>query len=628
MMNNLRAAANHVTLKIILDLIILSFILTGIGNYLIDGFGDYAAKVNGQIIERTQLEQAFQSERQLRQQQLGDQFSVLAGNEGYMQRMRQQVLFQLIDNILLAQYAKKLGLRVSDEQIKNAIRKTPYFQTDGQFDNAKYLDLLSIMGYSANDFAQFMRQRLINQQVTKAFGESGFLMPAESQDMAALLLQQRNVRLATIVLSSLQAKQNVSDDELKAYYEQNQNRFIAPEQIKVRYISIDALSMQEKVKVSDADLSAYYDQHKSSYSQPERKNYSVIQLKTETEANAVLSELKKGGDFATMAKNKSIDIISRRTGGELGWLEPETTTKELKQARLTEKGQLSSVVKSSIGYLILRLNDIEPEKIKPLSDVHETIAEQVRRDKALGIYYALQQQVSSAATRDNESLASAEEVAGVKATQTGWFTRDSIPAALNFKPVVQTIFDGSLLGENSAPGSNSEVITVEGDRAFVVRVTAHKAEGIEPFDQIKARLAEQIKYKKALEKARLQGEQLLVELKRGNGDKAMKAAGINFGSVQKMVRASADNPLVENVFTLPHPQEGKPVYGMSHDSQDNVVLIALDLVKPGSLPADQMKTFVSKIEQSTASSTSYALLASLRKDAKINIYEAEQYHPE
>ncbi len=90
--------------------------------------------------------------------------------------------------------------------------------------------------------------------------------------------------------------------------------------------------------------------------------------------------------------------------------------------------------------------------------------------------------MSEAATSDNESLASAE-AAGVKAAQSDWFTRDNIPAALNFKPVVQAIFDGSLIGENGAPGSNSDVITVDGDRAFVVRVGSHKPEGIEPFDR-------------------------------------------------------------------------------------------------------------------------------------------------
>ncbi|MGP2835911.1 peptidylprolyl isomerase [Serratia nevei] len=624
MMDNLRAAANHVVLKIILALIILSFVLTGVGNYLIGGSGDYAAKVNGQTIERAQLEQAFQSERSRMQQQLGDQFSALAGNEGYMQQMRRQVLSQLIDNMLLDQYAKKLGLAVSDDQIKDAIRKAPYFQTNGQFDNAKYLDLIGRMGYTADNFAQSMRQQLVNQQLIQAFGESGFVLPSESQAMAALVLQERDVRLATIDLKALQAKQSAGDDELKAYYDQNKNSFIAPEQVKVSYIPLDAASMQDKVKVSEEDISAYYDQHKSSYGQPERKNYSVIQLKTEAEANAVLDELKKGADFATLAKEKSTDIISRRTGGELGWLEPETTADELKQANLTEKGQLSGVVKSSVGFLIVRLNDIEPEKVKPLSEVHDAIAKQVQQEKAVDAYYALQQKVSEAATSDNESLASAEEAAGVKAAQSDWFTRDNIPAVLNFKPVVQAIFDGSLIGENGAPGSNSDVITVDGDRAFVVRVSGHKPEGIEPFDQVKDRVAELVKRNKAVQEAKLQGEKLLVELKQDKGDEAMKAAGLSFGAVQKMARAPEDSQLVESVFALPHPQDGKPVYGMSQDRQDNVVLIALDAVKPGTLPEDEMKTFVGKMEEGATGVSFDSLLASLRKEAKIKMGAAEQ----
>lgn len=624
MMDNLRAAANHVVLKIILALIILSFVLTGVGNYLIGGSGDYAAKVNGQTIERAQLEQAFQSERSRMQQQLGDQFSALAGNEGYMQQMRRQVLSQLIDNMLLDQYAKKLGLAVSDDQIKDAIRKAPYFQTNGQFDNANYLDLIGRMGYTADNFAQSMRQQLVNQQLIQAFGESGFVLPSESQAMAALVLQERDVRLATIDLKALQAKQSAGDDELKAYYDQNKNSFIAPEQVKVSYIPLDAASMQDKVKVSEEDISAYYDQHKSSYGQPERKNYSVIQLKTEAEANAALDELKKGADFATLAKEKSTDIISRRTGGELGWLEPETTADELKQANLTEKGQLSGVVKSFVGYLIVRLNDIEPEKLKPLSEVHDAIAKQVKQEKAVDAYYALQQKVSEAATSDNESLASAEEAAGVKAAQTDWFTRDNIPAALNFKPVVQAIFDGSLIGENGAPGSNSDVITVDGDRAFVVRVSGHKPEGIEPFDQVKDRVADLVKRNKAVQEAKLQGEKLLVELKQGKGDEAMKAAGLSFGAVQKMARAPEDSQLVESVFALPHPQDGKPVYGMSQDRQDNVVLIALDAVKPGTLPEDEMKTFVGKMEEGATGVSFDSLLASLRKEAKIKMGAAEQ----
>ncbi|ERK13525.1 Peptidyl-prolyl cis-trans isomerase ppiD [Serratia fonticola AU-AP2C] len=626
MMDNLRAAANHVVLKIILGLIILSFLLTGVVSYQ-GSAGDYAAKVNGQVIERAQLEQAFQSERSRMQQELGDSFSAMAGNEGYMQQMRQQVLSQLIDKSLLDQYAKTLGLSASDDQVKEAIRQESYFQTDGKFDNAKYLDLITRSGFSADQYAQYTRQRLINQQMIQGFGGSDIVPPSEAQSMVALVLQERDVRLATIDLNAMMAKQTVTDEELKAFFEQNKNSFIAPEKVKVSFIPLDAAALQDTVTVTEADISAYYDGHQSSFGQPERKKFSVIQLKTEADAKAVLEELKNGGDFAALAKEKSTDIISRRTGGEMDWMEPDTTADELKQANLTEKGQLSGVVKSSVGYLIVRLDDIKPALVKPLSEVHDAIAKQLKQEKAVDAYYALQQKVSEAATSDNESLASAEEAAGIKAANTEWFTRDSVPAALNFKPVVQAIFDGSLIGENGAPGSNSDVITVDGDRAFVVRVVAHQPEGIEPFDKVKDRVTAMVKHNKALQEAKLQGEKLLVELKQGKGDEAMKAAGLSFGSVQKMARAPEDSQLVEAVFALPHPEAGKVVYGMSQDAQGNVVLIALDSVKPGTLPADEMKTFVSNMEKGSASVTFDALLTNLRKEAKIKMGAAEQQQP-
>ncbi len=68
-------------------------------------------------------------------------------------------------------------------------------------------------------------------------------------------------------------------------------------------------------------------------------------------------------------------------------------------------------------------------------------------------YYALQQKVSDAASNDNESLASAAQVAGLKVVETGWFGRDNLPEELNFKPVADAIFNGGLVGENGAPAA-------------------------------------------------------------------------------------------------------------------------------------------------------------------------------
>ncbi|GAB3409207.1 peptidylprolyl isomerase [Erwinia aphidicola] len=621
MMDNLRAASNNVVLKILLGLIILSFVLTGVGGYLTGGNGDYAAKVNGQEISRAQLERAFSSERSRQQQMLGEQFSQLAGNEGYMQQIRQQALSQLIDEQLLDQYAKDIGLAISDDQIKQAIFTQPAFQTNGKFDNAKYLGMIGNLGFSADQYAEALRKQLTTQQLIQSVTGTDFVLGNEADSLAALVAQQRLVREVTINVNALAAKQNVTADEINSYYQQHKNEFMSPEQFRVSYIKLDAASMQQPV--SEADIQSWYDQHQQDYTQPQRERYSIIQTKTEAEAQSVLDALKKGADFAALAKEKSADPISARNGGDMGWLEPDTTPDELKGAGLKEKGQLSEVIKSSVGFIIARLDDIQPQKIKALSEVHDDIAAKVKQEKAIDAYYKLQTKVSDAASNDNESLASAEQVAGVKAVETSWFSHDNVPAELNFKAVQDAIFNGGLVGQGGAPGSNSDIITVDGDRAFVLRISEHKPEAEKPLAEVSAQITAALKQQKAQQQAKAQAEKLLAELKAGKGDEALKAAGLTFGAQQTLARTGQD-ALSQAAFTLPLPAADKPSYGISEDAQGNVVLLALDKVQSGNLPEAQKQAMVQGITQNNAQLAFAALLSNLRKEAKIKYGAAAQ----
>ncbi|NUL38938.1 peptidylprolyl isomerase [Kosakonia sacchari] len=616
MMDNLRAAANHVVLKIILGLIIVSFILTGVGNYLIGGNNNYAAKVNGQEIGRSQFENAVNSERNRMAQQLGDQFSELAANENYMKSVRQQVLNRLIDEALLDQYAKNLGLGISDDQVKKAIFSTQAFQANGKFDNNRFSAIVNQMGMSTDQYAQALRNQLTSQQLINAVAGTDFMLKGETDELAALVAQQRVVRQAVIDVNALAAKQTASDEEIASYYDQNKSRFISPEQFRVSYIKLDAASMQENV--TDEQIQAYYDQHQDQFTQPQRNRYSIIQTKTEDEAKAVLDELKKGADFAALAKAKSADIISARNGGDMGWLEDATTPEELKNAGLKEKGQLSGVIKSSVGYLVARLDDIQPAQVKPLNDVRDELAAKVKQEKALDAWYALQQKVSEAASNDNESLAGAEQAAGAKAVQTGWFGRDNLPEELNFKPVSDAIFNGGLIGQNGTPGSNSDIITVDGDRAFVLRISDHKAEAIKPLDQVKTQVSDIVKHNKAEQQAKLDADKLLGELKAGKGDDALKAAGLSFGEAKTLARTGQD-PVSQAAFNLPLPAKDKPSFGTANDQQGNVVIMALDEVKAGTMPDAQKKAMVQGITQNNAQIAFEALMSNLRKEAKIKL---------
>ncbi|MBB1200372.1 peptidylprolyl isomerase [Enterobacteriaceae bacterium 89] len=616
MMDSLRTAANSVVLKIIFGIIIVSFILTGVSSYLIGGNNTYAAKVNGQEIGRPEFENAVASERNRQQQQMGDQFSELAANENYMKSMRQQVLNRLIDEALLDQYAKHLKLGISDDQVKQAIFQTQAFQSNGKFDNERFSALVGRMGMTTDQYAQALRNQLVTQQLINAIVGSEFMLPGETNELAALVSQQRVVREATIDVSALAAKQQVSDQEITSYYEQNKNQFVAPEQFRVSYIKMDAANLQETA--SDADIQAYYDQHQDLYTQPQRVRYSVIQTKTEADAKAVLDEISKGANFADVAKAKSTDIISAKNGGDMGWLEASTTPDELKNAGLKDKGQLSGVIKSSVGFLVARLDDVEAAKVKPLAEVHDEIAAKVKQNKALDAFFAMQQKVSDAASNDNESLAGAAQVSGLKVVETGWFSHDSLPDELNFKPVSDAIFNGGLVGENGTPGSNSDIITVDGDRAFVLRVSEHKAETVKPLADVKAQVTDIVKHNKAVQQAQLDAQKLLADLKAGKGQEAMKAANLSFGAAKTLSRTGQD-PLSQTAFTLPLPQKDQPSYGVGSDMQGNVVLLALDEVKAGTMPDAQKKAMVQGITQNNAQVAFEALMANLRKEAKIKL---------
>jgi peptidyl-prolyl cis-trans isomerase D len=622
MMDSLRTAANSVVLKIIFGIIIVSFILTGVSSYLIGGNKDYAAKVNGQEIGRAQYENAVASERNRMQQQLGEQFSELASNENYMKTLRQQVLNRLIDESLLDQYAKHLNLGISDAQVKQAIFQTQAFQANGKFDNQRFSSIVGQMGMTTDQYAQALRNQLVTQQLINAIVGSEFMLPGETDELAALVSQQRVVREATLNVNALAAKQQVSDQEITSYYEQHKNQFVAPEQFRISYIKMDAASLQETA--SDSEIQSYYDQHQDLYTQPQRVRYSVIQTKTEADAKAVLDEINKGANFADVAKAKSADIISAKNGGDMGWLEASTTPDELKNAGLKEKGQLSGVIKSSVGFLVARLDDVQAAKVKPLADVHDEIAAKVKQEKALDAYYAMQQKVSDAASNDNESLAGASQVSGIKVVETDWFGHDNLPAELNFKPVSDAIFNGGLVGENGTPGSNSDIITVDGDRAFVLRVSEHKAEAVKPLADVKAQVTDIVKHTKAVQEANLTAEKLLADLKAGKGDEAMKAANLSFSAAKTLSRTGQD-PLSQTAFTLPLPQKGKPSYGVGSDMQGNVVLLSLDEVKEGTMPEAQKKAMVQGITQNNAQVAFEALMANLRKEAKIKLGDiAEQ----
>lgn len=591
MMENLRAAANNTVLKIILGIVIVAFTLSGVGGYLVSSHSDYAAKVNGEEISRTAYQNATN--------QYGE-----AG------------LQQLIYGMLLNQYSKKLALDVSDEQIRQDIFQNKAFQINDKFDNQRYQNTLHDSGITPEQYAKLLRGELTTSLLINGLIRSDFILPEETERLATLLAQQRVVRQATINVSALADKQQASAAEINSHYQDQQDQFIVPEQFRVSYIEFDAASRHPSI--SDEEINNYYQQHKSEFSSQPQSRYSMILTKSKAEASAIVDQLKQGAEFAKLAKEKSADTGTASKGGDLGWIADIALPPEFKNAGLKEKGQLSDVINSDSDYLVVRLDDTRPAEPAPLAQVKDNIADKLSKEKAINEWYALQQKVSDAANNDTSSLHAAAQQAGVKIQETDWFSRNNVPAELNNNAVLDSLFNGSLLTENGQPANNSDVISTDDNRAFVLRISSHKAQTVKPLDEVREQVIDSVKQKKALEQAKKQAAQLLIQLQTGKGDAALQAAGLAFSAPQTIGRNTQD-PLNQTIFSLSAPAKDKISYGIGSDGQGNVVLLALDAVQTDTTISKDITALAQRITASNGQHALDILLQNLYNKASIKM---------
>jgi len=129
----------------------------------------------------------------------------------------------------------------------------------------------------------------------------------------------------------------------------------------------------DKVKVSNEEIAEYYEENKNDFIEKEQVHIGNILVETEEEAQDILEQLKAGGDFSEIAKEKSIGP-STAQGGDLGYLTKGTIVSEIEDVVFAlEVGEISDVIKTEFGFHILKVLDKRPEIIKPIEEVKEDI---------------------------------------------------------------------------------------------------------------------------------------------------------------------------------------------------------------------------------------------------------------
>ena len=609
LMEKFHAASNSIIWKLIMGLIGVSFVLSGVAGYMFTQVDTSAAKVNGVEIPQQTFLQQYNNEYQALSQQLGAQFAAVADSPEFVSGLRKNILNRLIDQELLRQYSEDLKLGISDAQIKQEIVSMPSLQTDGKFDNNLYQQMLAANGISSDAYAELVREALRLEQLQAGLASSDFMVPTQAETLAKLFFQRREVRLATFPMADEIAKQTVSEQEMQTYYKENQSAFAAPELVKVQYIDLTRTLAEKNVKVTDVEVSQYYQDNKAQYMS---QRLAHIQVPTEQEAQTIYADLQKGESFTQLAKLYSTDKISGANGGDLDWVTPGMMPPEFEAAASQlDVGQYSQPVKVDNAYHIIKLED---EKVRSLDEVKNEIAAKIRNELAANAFYALEKQVNEKAFENPDSLENAAKVADVSMQETSYFSRQNIPAELNYANVVSTIFDSDI----TQGGANSEAINVGDQHSIVVRVVEHKPEGIRSFEEAKADIENYLKRQKA--------EALVLEqakkLADGLSAATTQESALNFSAAQSLVYAENKDPVLNNaIFAMAKPAENKTTYGVAKDGNGDVVVVALQKVEDGKLSGDQLTMFNAQLEQDRQLALRNTVLAALRHKAKVEINE-------
>ncbi|HEY3328239.1 MAG TPA: peptidylprolyl isomerase [Novimethylophilus sp.] len=171
--------------------------------------------------------------------------------------------------------------------------------------------------------------------------------------------QKVDDNIRAIILNKLISSELVAQEAQKSGLDK-QSDFLAKEELMRRELLVNSY-LQDYIKknpISDATLKSEYDKYKAAMGDKEFKASHIL-VKTEQEAKDVIAQLAKGGDFAKIAKEKSLDPGSKEKGGDLGWFPPAAMVKPFSDAvsKLQKGSYTTTPVQTQFGWHVIKLED-------------------------------------------------------------------------------------------------------------------------------------------------------------------------------------------------------------------------------------------------------------------------------
>lgn len=293
----------------------------------------------------------------------------------------------ILNREIIVAKASDFKIQVSDEELRNHIMVMPALQTDGVFDQNKYLRILRLNRMSAEDFEKLSRTDLIANKIESFVREGVKISDKEIYDLYTLQNQQMNVSFLRISGNDIRHKISPSQSDLEDYLKSNSSLFRVAEQLKIKYLFFGADAFAPEI--SDADIQNYYSTYRDNYQTKDGKQLALADVR-----NAILKELKRTRGLqgayseARKARNEIYQDDNMENYGRKHNLKinvsdffpsnnvPQALSpiNSINETLLDlQEGELSKVLPSPNGYYLLQVVAKKPSSVPALNAIENDV---------------------------------------------------------------------------------------------------------------------------------------------------------------------------------------------------------------------------------------------------------------
>ncbi|MEP4421715.1 MAG: SurA N-terminal domain-containing protein, partial [Nitratireductor sp.] len=375
MLDSLRKAAGTWIAKLLLLLLVLSFAVWGISGQIGGGPSTTVVTAGETTVSALDYRLAYDRQLSVLSQRFGTR---ITREQAIALGVDAQVLAQLVAGAVLDEQAREMGLGLSQDLLALLTAEDPAFRgPDGKFDRRQFEFVLQQIGMRPEDYIRNREQVAIRQQIVEAVSD-GMSVPDTFLKAVALYQgEDRTVDMIVLPPALVEPIEAPADDVLAAWFEDNKIRYEAPEYRKLSYVKLEPEDIADPRAIADDQVRQDYETNIASYTTPERRTIEQVVFANTEAAQIALDRVRGGATFeeTVAAEGKSMLDV------QLGTLEKSRVADPAvaEAAFGLAENEISGIVEGAFGPVILRVTEIEAEKVQPF----EEVADKIRMELAL-----------------------------------------------------------------------------------------------------------------------------------------------------------------------------------------------------------------------------------------------------